>query len=129
MQAVEISIAYFICVNLVAWFLFGHDKDRAMTGGWRTPESILLATALFGGGIGAKVGQRQYRHKTRKEPFRTRLNIFTVLGLIAFAALNVPATRSAILSAVIDQLPGGAADDTTRNPRPRVIVPGGGSTF
>jgi uncharacterized membrane protein YsdA (DUF1294 family) len=44
-------------------------------------ESTLLLAALFGG-LGAWLGQHLLRHKTRKEPFRTRLGVVIVGHLI-----------------------------------------------
>lgn len=70
--------------NLVAFTLFAIDKARARTGGWRIPERTLLTAALFGG-LGAWLGQRLLRHKTRKQPFAAWLGL--ILTLHAFALL------------------------------------------
>jgi len=45
----------------------------ARNGEWRTPESTLLMLAFIGGSPGAILGQQIFRHKTKKEPFRSRL--------------------------------------------------------
>lgn len=58
----------YILVNLGAFFYFGHDKRRAVRGGWRTPEGRLLWAALLGP-FGALAGMRVFRHKTRKAIF------------------------------------------------------------
>lgn len=60
--------------NLRAWDLFAYDKAQAEAGGSRVPEAELLAAAAWGGWPGAKLAQRRFRHKTRKEPFRSQLN-------------------------------------------------------
>jgi uncharacterized membrane protein YsdA (DUF1294 family) len=49
-------------------------------------ESTLLLVALFGG-VGAWIGQHVLRHKTRKEPFRTRLGMVIAVHLIGVGAL------------------------------------------
>ena len=72
--------------NLVAFSLFAIDKARARTGKRRIPERNLLTAALFGG-LGAWLGQRMLRHKTRKQPFAAWLGM--VLTLHAFALLAV----------------------------------------
>ena len=64
--------------NLHAFVRFWLDKRAAGRGERRTPESVLLAAALFGG-FGAWLGQHLLRHKTRKEPFRTQLGLVILL--------------------------------------------------
>lgn len=69
-------------INLVAYVLWGYDKYQATHQPRnRISEATLLAVALGGGWIGAKVGQRHFRHKTRKEPFRTYLNFVPVVWM------------------------------------------------
>jgi uncharacterized membrane protein YsdA (DUF1294 family) len=58
-------------MSVLALVLYGRDKAAAGSGRWRTPESTLHVVALFGGWPGALLAQRIYRHKTRKQPFRT----------------------------------------------------------
>ncbi len=72
--------------ELATFGLFGFDKTRARDHGRRVRESTLLLAALFGG-VGAWAGQRLLRHKTRKEPFRTRLGVVIVVHLIVVAAV------------------------------------------
>ncbi|HRJ63731.1 MAG TPA: DUF1294 domain-containing protein [Brevundimonas sp.] len=66
--------------------MFWFDKAQAREHGWRVRESTLLLGALFGG-VGAWMGQRLLRHKTRKEPFRTQLGMVIVVHLIGVAAV------------------------------------------
>lgn len=60
-------------VNATAFVLFMLDKLLASERMRRVPESTLLLVALIGGSAGAIAGQQYWRHKTRKEPFRTTL--------------------------------------------------------
>jgi uncharacterized membrane protein YsdA (DUF1294 family) len=46
----------------------------------------LLTLATIGGVFGAIYAQQSLRHKTRKEPFRTQLNVIAVLEAAALAA-------------------------------------------
>lgn len=69
-------------VNGLAFLMFRIDKDRAIQGEWRVSESTLLILAFIGGWFGAKAAQRRFRHKTRKEPFRTFLNLIPALWLL-----------------------------------------------
>lgn len=73
--------AYLVFVNLAAVTLFYIDKLAAAERSWRVPEQALLIIALIGGSIGSIFAQQYFRHKTRKEPFRTAL--FSVAGIQA----------------------------------------------
>jgi uncharacterized membrane protein YsdA (DUF1294 family)/cold shock CspA family protein len=46
------------------------DKQKAVTGGWRTPENTLHALELLGGWPAALVAQRLFRHKNRKVSYQ-----------------------------------------------------------
>lgn len=78
--------------NLLAFGLFGWDKRQARIGGWRVSESDLLKMAFLGGALGAKLGQRVFRHKTYKQPFGRLLNAIFVVQYLAFGFLLVPAS-------------------------------------
>ncbi|MCU9849084.1 DUF1294 domain-containing protein [Defluviimonas sp. WL0024] len=80
--------------NAFSYLLFAIDKKRARTGDWRISEQTLLLAAFFGGG-GAKLAQHRLRHKTKKEPFRTWLNIVVVLQILVGTVLFFPPARIA----------------------------------
>ena len=44
---------YYICVNVIAFILYGLDKKYAREGRWRIPEKTLLGIAMIGGAAGA----------------------------------------------------------------------------
>lgn len=88
-------VVYALAINVGAFALFGWDKACARNGSWRVPESTLLGIAFLGGSPGAKLGQRFFRHKTRKQPFGTSLNLIIVVQLCAIAALSIPQVRQA----------------------------------
>lgn len=64
--------------------LFWFDKAQAVDHGQRVRETTLLKAAIVGG-LGAWFAQHLLRHKTRKEPFRTRLGIVVILHLALIA--------------------------------------------
>jgi uncharacterized membrane protein YsdA (DUF1294 family) len=78
--------AYLAAINLLAFFLFRRDKRAAVAGARRIPERTLLGLAAIGGSLGAVTAQQMLRHKTRKEPFRTLLDLIllTQAGLAIF---------------------------------------------
>ncbi len=93
---VALFLLYLLVLNLLTFGLFWWDKRCAISRSWRVPESTLLTLCLVGGALGAKTGQGIFRHKTRKEPFRTSLNAIAVLHLTFFAALVLPGFRAAV---------------------------------
>lgn len=79
-------IAWLALVNFMAFVAFGIDKDRAEQGRRRTPESDLLHLAMIGGIAGAYAGRALFRHKTRKQPFSSRLHAIASGQAVACAA-------------------------------------------
>jgi uncharacterized membrane protein YsdA (DUF1294 family) len=73
------AIPALLLVNLWTMLRFWQDKQRAHAGERRIPESDLLGLALIGGSPGALLARKLFRHKTRKEPFSTRLLIIIAL--------------------------------------------------
>ncbi len=55
----------YAAMSLAAFLLFGADKRKAKKKQWRIRESVLLGTALLGGAVGALLGMRIFRHKTK----------------------------------------------------------------
>jgi uncharacterized membrane protein YsdA (DUF1294 family) len=73
--------------SLVTFAAYGFDKRRAGTGGRRVPERTLHLLALAGGWPGAVLGQRHFRHKTRKVSFLVAFWAVVVLHLAAVGAV------------------------------------------
>ena len=65
----QILSIYLSLINALALLLMLADKQRAKKHRWRTPESVLLASAALGGSLGALLGMWLFRHKTRKAKF------------------------------------------------------------
>ena len=60
---------YLILINAAALLLMLSDKLKATRGAWRIPEATLLGVAVLGGSIGALLGMKLFRHKTRHLKF------------------------------------------------------------
>jgi len=108
-------------VNFLAFVAFGVDKSRARNGKWRLSERYLLLLAAGGGWVGAKAGQRWFRHKTRKQPFASLLNAALAVPVLAILALNTPVLPMLAKSLALDVPHSGVAAD---RPFPRRFGPG-----
>jgi uncharacterized membrane protein YsdA (DUF1294 family) len=84
-----IAVPAFLLVNLWTMLRFWQDKQRALAGERRIPESDLLGLALIGGSPGALLARKLFRHKTRKQPFTTRLLVIVALQLGAVIGLAI----------------------------------------
>ncbi|SFN91364.1 Uncharacterized membrane protein YsdA, DUF1294 family [Roseovarius lutimaris] len=100
MTPLAFVLSYFVILNMLTLGLFWWDKRCAIQRRWRLPESTLLTLCLIGGSLGAKAGQGIFRHKTRKEPFRTSLNAIAVLHVGFLAALVLPEFRASVVHLV-----------------------------
>jgi len=80
----KIVILYFVIINYIAFSLYHLDKERAIKGKHRISEKNLLTVAAFGGTLGAWIGMRRYRHKTRKISFKLWFYTIVVLQLMFF---------------------------------------------
>ena len=80
-------LIYLAIMNTVCFAAFARDKRAARAGRRRIAEKRLLGLALLGGSMGALLGQHWLHHKTRKEPFRSRLLLIILLQVGLLAAL------------------------------------------
>jgi len=70
MENLGVVLFLFFCVMSFALFiLYGIDKRRAQKGKWRIKESTLILMSLFGGSLGAILGMKAFRHKTKHTYF------------------------------------------------------------
>jgi uncharacterized membrane protein YsdA (DUF1294 family) len=94
-------------VNVAAFLAFGWDKYCAVNAMRRLSEESLLALALFGGALGALLGQQTFRHKTRKQPFRALLIAAAALNVIVGLVLTHPDLRELAMRPVVGHDVGG----------------------
>ena len=76
-----IAILVLLLINAWTMLRFWQDKQRALGGQRRIPESDLLGLALIGGSPGALPARHLFRHKTRKQPFSTQLMLIVVVQI------------------------------------------------
>jgi uncharacterized membrane protein YsdA (DUF1294 family) len=88
LTATNILLA-FILLNAWTFVMFGWDKIQAEKFRWRVSEATLLRLALFGGSLGAYAGRSLFRHKTRKQPFNSRLQTIVMIQLVGLTFCGV----------------------------------------
>lgn len=55
--------------NVAVFLLYGIDKWCAVNDKWRISEKTLIGSAFLMGAVGAILGMKTFRHKTRKKMF------------------------------------------------------------
>ena len=78
-------VGFYALASVVAFLFYGLDKRAATRGGWRTSEARLHLFERVGGGPGALLAQRVFRHKTRKVEFQM---VFYMAVIANVAALG-----------------------------------------
>jgi uncharacterized membrane protein YsdA (DUF1294 family) len=79
-------VMWFLLVNVLTMAVYGGDKLAAVKAWRRVPEATLLTFGIVGGWPGAIIGQRLFRHKTHKQPFRTGFAVSVIVNLVAVSA-------------------------------------------
>ncbi len=85
--------AWLVAANLAAASAYAWDKRRAVRGGRRVPEAVLLGLALVGGSPAAALAMGVLRHKTRKPPFLIAFGVVVLIQLAMLAARFWPTPR------------------------------------
>ena len=67
---------YLMAVNIITFIVFGIDKQRAKNHEWRISEATLIGLAVIGGSVGALLGMRFFRHKTKHKKFLILVPLF-----------------------------------------------------
>lgn len=86
-------LTLYAMINVVSFTLYGLDKRRAEKNRWRIRERVLLGAAWLMGGVGALVGMRLFRHKTKHAVFVISVPLAAVLqlALVAYAVFRLMA--------------------------------------
>lgn len=70
---------YLLVINIVSCSLMYVDKQKAKKNEYRIREATLWQFAFLGGALGAFIGMRSFRHKTKHPNFKWGLLFLTVL--------------------------------------------------
>jgi len=90
---VDVALAYyFAALSLITFIFYAVDKSAAIKRKQRIPERTLHLASLLGGWLGALVGQRLFRHKTKKQPFRIIFWLTVITNVSVFILLTSPSS-------------------------------------
>ena len=84
----DIILIYLILINIVAFAMYGIDKQKAKRNKWRIPEATLLGVALIGGSAGALLGMQMFRHKTKHWKFKLLVPAFLIVQIVLLLYLK-----------------------------------------
>ena len=79
----NIFLVAWLAMNGFTFCLYGVDKRRAKLGAWRIPEKTLLLCTWLLGGVGALIGMRVFRHKTKHRAFTVSAPIAAAISIAA----------------------------------------------
>jgi uncharacterized protein len=88
---------YFIIINTMSLTMMYMDKYYAKTSKRRIRESRLISTALLGGSLGAFIGMKLFRHKTKHSKFKYGLPLMMALQFAVFIAFLLQSKGYSIL--------------------------------
>ncbi|MBR3771994.1 MAG: DUF1294 domain-containing protein [Clostridium sp.] len=77
-----ILLGYLLLINLLGFYFMWSDKRKAIKGAWRTPESTLMFIAIMGGSVGALLGMKKFRHKTKHPKFYIGIPVILVVQVL-----------------------------------------------
>lgn len=77
-----VLVIYLVIMNLLAFVVYGVDKQKARKHEWRVPEATLILLAVLGGSFGAGLGMLCWHHKTRKPKFTVTVPVFVALWAV-----------------------------------------------
>ncbi len=58
-------LIFLAVMSVIALILYKADKVKAQKDKWRISEKTLLSFGFFGGAVGALLGMKWFRHKTK----------------------------------------------------------------
>ena len=89
LKYILIVVIYFVLVNLIAFIMYGVDKKKAIKHKWRIPEHDLILVAVLGGSIGALLGMKAFRHKTKHPKFFIGVPAILIVQLILLVLIVI----------------------------------------
>lgn len=79
----------YVILNIYGFLLMYIDKNRARNNKWRISEKHIWLVAIVGGALGATLGMKQFRHKTKHKQFVILLPVLTVVTIALYTYILV----------------------------------------
>lgn len=79
-------------MSCYSFVLMARDKKLAQKREWRISEAHLLLSAFLMGGMGAWLGMKVFRHKTKHLKFQLLVPMFAILQMILLVWVNIRLT-------------------------------------
>ena len=90
MNTLHSCLAYYLLgINAVTFIVYGIDKYKAKKAKLRIPEATLLLLAVLGGSIGAWMGMKVWRHKTKHKKFKYGIPAILLIQIALMAYLHM----------------------------------------
>ncbi|MBP2077374.1 DUF1294 domain-containing protein [Oceanobacillus polygoni] len=83
MEEYSSFLMYLIGVNIMSFLLMYIDKRKAMKKQYRIPERTFWALAILGSALGAYIGMKLFRHKTKHRSFMIGMPILIIVNIIS----------------------------------------------
>lgn len=80
-------IGVYAVMSIVTYFVYEHDKKRAVQKAWRVPEHTLHILELLGGWYGAWYAQKTIFHKNKKWAYQIAFWGIVFLHWVCLAAM------------------------------------------
>lgn len=83
----KLLLIYLLIINALGFVLMLTDKYQAKNNLWRIPEATLMGVAAIGGSLGAYIGMKLVRHKTKHPLFYIGLPVLVAVHTILLLSL------------------------------------------
>ena len=81
MKLYEIVLYYLLTINIFTMYTFFLDKSKAKNHKWRVKERTLFLLSIMGGSLGALLGMKLFKHKTKHWYFKYGIPAILVIQI------------------------------------------------
>ena len=81
MKLYEIVLYYLLTINIFTMYTFFLDKSKAKNHKWRIKERTLFLLSIMGESLGALLGMKLFKHKTKHWYFKYGIPAILVIQI------------------------------------------------